>query len=110
MGMESEGLDQSLADQSMQGSGEGLDHHHPHPYEVEVRAFHYMPAQVTICSAPRIRQIRRIIVELTTYPRFGLIGLDPGLGFALIGLIGVWLGLGIYASYTAVCVTAIFSF
>ena len=60
MGMEAEGLDQSMPDQSMQGSGEGLDHHHPHPYEVEVRAFHYMPAQVTKRSAPRIGQFRRI--------------------------------------------------
>lgn len=42
MGMELEGRDNSAL-----GSG-GLDFYYPHPYEVEVRAFHYMPAQVKL--------------------------------------------------------------
>lgn len=43
MGMELEGRG---GDESALGSGL-LDFHYPHPYEVEVRAFHYMPAQVS---------------------------------------------------------------
>ena len=42
MGMELEGR----GDESAVRSGL-LDFHYPHPYEVEVRAFHYMPAQVS---------------------------------------------------------------
>lgn len=45
MGMELEG---GRGRDSTQGPG--LDFHYPHPYEVEIRAFHYMPAQVRECS------------------------------------------------------------
>ncbi|CAM9785859.1 unnamed protein product [Ectocarpus sp. 6 AP-2014] len=51
MGMELEGR----AEDSMSGSGL-LDFHYPHPYEVEIRAFHYMPAQV---KAPLASQLVR---------------------------------------------------
>ncbi|CAN0407040.1 unnamed protein product, partial [Ectocarpus sp. 12 AP-2014] len=49
MGMELEGR----MEDSMSGSGL-LDFHYPHPYEVEIRAFHYMPAQVKAPSASQL--------------------------------------------------------
>lgn len=38
-------LDDEAAE-DISGHTAGTDVFHPHPYEVEIRAFHYMPAQV----------------------------------------------------------------